>query len=93
MGIIFAFMSLPACIIEEFPGRWDVLKHANQWLRSKRAADGIPRNLWRIHDSLYDLSDFVGRHPGGRLWIEATEGTDITEAFEVGGLFNIPLSN
>ena len=66
-----------------FPGRRDQLRGANHWLECKRKADGIDKNLWRIHDNLYDLSAFASRHPGGRRWIEVTKGTDITEAFEV----------
>eukprot|EP00095_Tigriopus_kingsejongensis_P004718 snap_masked-scaffold763_size101323-processed-gene-0.12 protein:Tk04718 transcript:snap_masked-scaffold763_size101323-processed-gene-0.12-mRNA-1 annotation:"delta-6 desaturase-like protein" len=57
------------------------------WLAFKRDFDGIDPKLWRIHDDLYDLSDFVDKHPGGRTWIEDTQGTDITEAFEVAHVF------
>ena len=66
-----------------FPGRRDKLRGANHWLESKRKADGIDKNLWRIHDRLYNLTDFALQHPGGKIWIEATKGTDITEAYEV----------
>ncbi|XP_037978503.2 cytochrome b5-related protein [Plutella xylostella] len=52
-----------------------------QWLRGKQQQDGA-EGLWRVHDGLYDLSEFVGLHPGGDLWIQSTKGTDITEAFE-----------
>lgn len=51
------------------------------WLSGKRIDDNVGP-YWRIYDKLYDLTDFVDRHPGGRLWIEVTKGTDITEAFE-----------
>ncbi|KAJ8727477.1 hypothetical protein PYW07_001596 [Mythimna separata] len=56
-------------------------KSAQNWLKSKRIQDGA-EGLWRIHDSLYDLTDFVTAHPGGSTWITVTKGTDITEAFE-----------
>ncbi|KAI9014324.1 hypothetical protein DFJ74DRAFT_682127 [Hyaloraphidium curvatum] len=36
--------------------------------------------LWRVHDSLYDLTNF--EHPGGQDWLEITKGTDVTELFE-----------
>ncbi|XP_001842477.2 cytochrome b5-related protein [Culex quinquefasciatus] len=52
-----------------------------RWLDGKRADDGA-EGLWRIHDTLYDLSDFIGKHPGGKSWLKVTKGTDITEAFE-----------
>ena len=56
------------------------LKTAAQWLRG-RIIDGAYDRLWRVGDKLYDLSDFIKVHPGGRQWLEATRGTDITEAF------------
>lgn len=51
------------------------------WLDGKRVDDEA-EGLWRIHDGLYDLSDFIENHPGGREWLQLTTGTDITEAFE-----------
>jgi hypothetical protein len=56
------------------------------WLKSKQRVDGFASNdpngkqLWRIHDDLYDLSNF--NHPGGPSFIELTKNTDITELFE-----------
>ncbi|XP_039749545.1 cytochrome b5-related protein-like isoform X1 [Pararge aegeria] len=52
-----------------------------QWLLGKSMDDGA-EGLWRVHDSLYDLGQFVESHPGGGEWLELTKGTDITEAFE-----------
>lgn len=52
-----------------------------RWLDSKRVDDNVEDGLWRIHDTLYDLTDFVEKHPGGRSWLEMTKGHDITEAF------------
>ena len=60
-------------------------KAAIPWLDGKRKDDDIggkERHLWRVHDSLYDLRDFIKSHPGGKDVIESTEGIDITEAFE-----------
>lgn len=51
------------------------------WLEGKNVDDEA-EGLWRINDTLYDLSDFAARHPGGSSWIECTRGTDITEPFE-----------
>ncbi|KAJ3646729.1 hypothetical protein Zmor_024304 [Zophobas morio] len=61
--------------------RDDPLRTGLRWLAGKRADDGA-EGLWRIHDKLYELTDFIERHPGGPEWLELTKGTDITEAFE-----------
>ena len=63
-------------------GRNVVIKTASRWLKFKAKDDDIGPGLWRIHDGLYDLRDFVEKHPGGAEWISMTEGQDITEAFE-----------
>ncbi|KAJ9597574.1 hypothetical protein L9F63_011575, partial [Diploptera punctata] len=56
-------------------------KSAELFLEDKRRDDGA-EGLWRVHDSLYDLTSFVESHPGGSEWLRLTKGTDITEAFE-----------
>lgn len=53
--------------------------NADGWLAGKRVDDNTD-GLWRIHDELYDLNKFD--HPGGKFWIEMSQGTDITELFE-----------
>ncbi|XP_039750160.1 cytochrome b5-related protein-like isoform X2 [Pararge aegeria] len=63
-------------------------KTTQQWLLGKQIQDGA-EGLWRIHDSIYDLTDFVSSHPGGSQWIEFTKGTDITEAFETHHINNV----
>ncbi|XP_031331640.1 cytochrome b5-related protein-like isoform X2 [Photinus pyralis] len=57
------------------------IKSADQWLEDKKRFDGA-EGLWRVHDGLYDLTHFVETHPGGRFWIETTQGLDITESWE-----------
>lgn len=52
-----------------------------RWLEGKRIDDNA-EGLWRIHDKLYDVTDFIQRHPGGAEWLEMTKGVDITEQFE-----------
>lgn len=42
------------------------------WLECKRSEDGA-EGLWRIHDELYDLTDFVSVHPGGKSWLTITK--------------------
>lgn len=56
-------------------------KRSVSWLEGKRKDDNA-EGLWRIHDKLYDLINFVSRHPGGADWLELTQGTDVTELFE-----------
>ncbi|KAJ8680520.1 hypothetical protein QAD02_016307 [Eretmocerus hayati] len=56
-------------------------KNAFNFLEGRRKDDNA-EGLWRIADSLYDLNEFVKKHPGGSEWISMTKGTDITEAFE-----------
>ncbi|XP_023943565.2 cytochrome b5-related protein [Bicyclus anynana] len=57
------------------------LRDPFQWLQGKSMDDGA-EGLWRVHDGLYDLEEFMETHPGGYEWLELTKGTDITEAFE-----------
>ena len=78
-----------SCIGPEtfYPSNRDgiLAKAAGPWLDGKRKDDNIggkQGHLWRIHDGLYDLRDFIKIHPGGKDVIESTEGIDITEAFE-----------
>lgn len=59
------------------------IKDVYEYLDNKRIDDGIPGHLWRVHDKLYDLGDFVEKHPGGAQWIALMKGTDITELFEI----------
>lgn len=61
----------------------------SSWLKGKHLDDEA-EGLWRIHDNLYDLTDFVTQHPGGPLWLQQTKGTDITEAFETHHIRGVP---
>ncbi len=66
-------------------GRDASLKTASRWLGYKRTDDDLGnrgRGLWRIHDGLYDFTDFAKSHPGGQEWLTLTECHDVTEAFE-----------
>lgn len=56
-------------------------KSVEQWLNGKKADDNAD-GLWRVHDKLYDVINFIHRHPGGADWLKLTQGTDITELFE-----------
>ncbi|XP_056633123.1 cytochrome b5-related protein-like [Diorhabda sublineata] len=59
------------------------------WLEERKKTDGA-EGYWRIHDGIYDLTEFVHKHPGGSEWLTLTKGTDITEAFEVHHLSDFP---
>ncbi|KAK7067347.1 hypothetical protein SK128_010311 [Halocaridina rubra] len=65
------------------------IKSYYTWIKGKRIDDDIGP-YWRVHDKLYDLTDFVRLHPGGKDWIECTKGTDITEAFETSHFTSSP---
>lgn len=61
------------------PGLWkyptyrdEPLKSAELWLKGKQVDDGA-EGLWRIHDDLYDLSQWVNNHPGGADWLNLTK--------------------
>ncbi|KAK7086141.1 hypothetical protein SK128_017207, partial [Halocaridina rubra] len=74
--------SLPAGKFKDNPTDRDhPLKCSLKWMNGKRIDDDIGP-YWRVHNKLYDLTDFIDRHPGGKTWLECTKGTDITEAFE-----------
>lgn len=75
-------MNSLSSIAHKYPTyRDDQIKTQQKWLAGKRIDDNAEK-LWRIHDQLYDLSDFIPHHPGGSDWIKITKGTDITELFE-----------
>lgn len=47
-------------------------KTVQQWIKGKNIQDGA-EGLWRINDNLYDLSNFISKHPGGSQWIQLTK--------------------
>ncbi|OXA47486.1 cytochrome b5-related protein [Folsomia candida] len=51
------------------------------WLEVKKRDDNVGP-YWRVHDKLYDLDEFIAKHPGGPDWLRYSKGMDITEAFE-----------
>lgn len=44
----------------------------DKWLRDKQDTDGA-EGLWRIENDLYDFTEFLSIHPGGRDWLELTK--------------------
>lgn len=60
-------------IINKYPTHRDeVIKACWKWLKGRRADDNA-EGLWRVHDKLYDLTNFVDRHPGGKEWLVLTK--------------------
>ena len=64
-------------------GRDHPVKSATRWLKFKRLDDDIGLGLWRIHDNLYDFTNFIQKHPGGAEWIQMTEGRINRSFFEL----------
>jgi cytochrome b involved in lipid metabolism len=64
-------------------------KSVEEWRMGKKVDDSAD-GLWRVHDKLYDLINFIPRHPGGQDWIQLTQGMDITELFETHHLTSKP---
>jgi len=56
------------------------------WNSDKRLADqqlyGVTPQQWCYKNRIYDLSQFIEKHPGGKHWLEMTQGTDITDFVE-----------
>ena len=52
--------------------RDDAIRGCYSWLEGKRVDDNA-ENLWRVHDKIYDLTDFISKHPGGKEWLELTK--------------------
>lgn len=50
------------------------LKSGLIWIESKKENDGA-EGFWRIHDNLYDFSNFINSHPGGKDWLRLTRVT------------------
>jgi Cytochrome b5-like Heme/Steroid binding domain len=60
-------------IINKYPSKRDLsIKGCWRWLESRRADDGA-EGLWRVHDKLYDMKEFINKHPGGKEWLILTE--------------------
>ena len=60
-------------VLEKYPTyRDDSINWCWKWLAGKRKDDNA-EGLWRVHNNLYDLSDFVKTHPGGSDWLSVTK--------------------
>jgi hypothetical protein len=43
-----------------------------KWIEGKRRDDNA-KGLWRVHDKLYNLEEFIREHPGGEYWLQITK--------------------
>lgn len=60
-------------IVLKYPStRDEFIKGCWKWLKGRRADDNA-EGLWRVHDGLYDLENFINQHPGGKEWLELTK--------------------
>lgn len=74
---IFAVFEISIILILKTKGEFAILR----WLDAKRDDDNVDDGLWRIDNTLYDLTNFIDKHPGGPSWLQMTKGHDITEMF------------
>lgn len=44
----------------------------DMWLEDKVLTDNA-EGLWRVYDGIYDLTDFVEKHPGGSEWLDLSK--------------------
>jgi len=60
---------------------WHNDKVANDKILSNYAKKNKtpPFPVWRYKNRLYDLREFYDKHPGGRIWLERTKNSDITD--------------
>lgn len=46
--------------------------NVEDWLKAKEIDDGA-EGLWRVHNGIYDFTEFASKHPGGKYWLEITK--------------------
>lgn len=64
--------------IKKYPAYRDSFVNGSwKWIEGKRR-DDYAEELWRVHDKLYDLTDFIPKHPGGKYWLEVTKVSEGT---------------
>lgn len=58
-----AISKLKLTVYKKYPTNYPH-KSFEQWLSGKRTDDDVGP-YWRVHNKLYDLTDFIDQHPGG----------------------------
>jgi Cytochrome b5-like Heme/Steroid binding domain len=60
-------------LVRKYPSyRDDKINGCWRWIEGRRVDDKA-EGYWRVHDKLYDLTNFIEKHPGGRNWLELTK--------------------
>lgn len=60
-------------VVKKYPAFRDSFVNGSwKWMEGK-IKDDYAEGLWRIHNKLYNLNDFISNHPGGRNWLEVTK--------------------
>lgn len=60
-------------LIKKYPAYRDSFVNGSwKWIEGKRRDDSA-EELWRVHDKIYDLTDFIPKHPGGEYWLQVTK--------------------
>lgn len=57
------------------------IKSADDWIEARQNDDGA-EGLWRVHDGLYDLENWIPKHPGGSQWLQITKVVIVLSIFK-----------
>lgn len=67
-----SFKQKHVSVIKKYPTYRDYFVNGCwKWIEG-RVKDDNAHGYWRVHDRLYDLTEFVKKHPGGEYWLEFT---------------------
>lgn len=67
-------------VINKYPAFRDSFVNGSwKWIEGKRKDDNA-NDLWRVHDKLYNLDDFISKHPGGKYWLEITKVSKLEDS-------------
>ncbi|EWM27249.1 cytochrome b5-related protein [Nannochloropsis gaditana] len=68
------------------PSRNALFSCRRAWMKemgeAQRERFGHSAHEWVVHGKVYDLAPYLASHPGGRHWLELTQGMDVTPLFE-----------
>lgn len=61
-------------VIKKYPSTRDrFVNGCWRWIEGKRKDDYAEGDFWRVHNKLYDMTNFISSHPGGSFWLEITK--------------------
>lgn len=65
-------------VIKKYPSTRDrFVNGCWRWIEGKRKDDYAEGDFWRVHNKLYDLTNFISSHPGGSFWLEITKVREV----------------